>query len=394
MTLHQHTFSSNELPETLEVREYLENIISLMPGHVYWKDLNGVFQGCNDLQAKSAKLSSRKEIIGKTDYDMPWKEQADILRVYDLEVMSTGIPKTIEEPSTLADGTEAIFLSKKVPHHYKGKIIGIVGISFDITEQKRLEKELQETLHKLDGMTVVAASIAHELRTPLATLSASIHNLREVFPDLLEGYRLAKEAGLPVKPLRQNYLDLMQDTLKSMEKETRAAFTFIEILLMNVKPALDEGEEKVFSIHKIITETIDRYPFSFNQKNLMQWKNQESNDFKIKGKAILITHILFNLIKNALYYIEKAGKGEITISLKPGDKFNTLYVKDTGTGMPPEVVSHVFDRFFSRTPHGAGIGLTYCKMAMETFHGNITCQSVDGEYTLFTLTFPAKFEAI
>jgi signal transduction histidine kinase len=166
------------------------------------------------------------------------------------------------------------------------------------------------------------------------------------------------------------------------------------MLLMNVKPALDEGEEKIFSIHKIITETIDRYPFSFNQKNLMHWKDQGANDFQIKGKAILITHILFNLIKNALYYIEKAGKGEITISLKPGDKFNTLYVKDTGTGMPPEVVGHVFDRFFSRTPHGAGIGLTYCKMAMETFNGNITCQSVDGEYTLFTLTFPAKFKDV
>jgi signal transduction histidine kinase len=62
--------------------------------------------------------------------------------------------------------------------------------------------------------------------------------------------------------------------------------------------------------------------------------------------------------------------------------------------MPSDVVKHVFDRFFSCTPHGAGIGLTYCKMAMETFRGNITCQSVDGEYTLFTLTFPARFEEI
>jgi signal transduction histidine kinase len=55
--------------------------------------------------------------------------------------------------------------------------------------------------------------------------------------------------------------------------------------------------------------------------------------------------------------------------------------------MPSEVLKHIFDRFFTRTHHGSGIGLTFCKMAMEAFGGDITCESVEGDYTLFVLTF-------
>ena len=131
---------NNQCQLTSETKDFLENIIALMPGHVYWKDKNGVLLGCNDLQAIDAGLLSRHEIIGKTDYDMPWKEQADILRKIDREVINTGVPKIIEEPSTLADGSETIFLSHKVPLYYKGQIIGILGISFDITMRHEAEE--------------------------------------------------------------------------------------------------------------------------------------------------------------------------------------------------------------------------------------------------------------
>src|SRR6185312_10385114 len=95
--------------------QLLDNIISLMPGHVYWKDKDGFFLGCNEEQARAAGLNSRQEIIGKTDFELPWKEQASILRSSDLKVMKTGKPVVFEEPSVLANGTKAIFLSKKVP---------------------------------------------------------------------------------------------------------------------------------------------------------------------------------------------------------------------------------------------------------------------------------------
>jgi signal transduction histidine kinase len=106
------------------------------------------------------------------------------------------------------------------------------------------------------------------------------------------------------------------------------------------------------------------------------------------GDDILFTHVLFNLLKNALYYIRAASKGEISIWCEQNEKFNILHFKDTGLGMDKEVLEHIFERFFTRTRHGSGVGLAFCKLVMQSFGGDIICDSVKGEYTDFTLSFP------
>ncbi len=378
----------------IERLELLENIIALTPGHVYWKDIDGVMRGCNDLQARSAGFSSRQEMIGKTDYDMPWKEQADMLRKVDIEIMRTGIPQTVEEPSTLADGTEAIFLSNKVPLYLGGKILGILGISMDITERKRIEKELQETQNKLDGMTLVSSIIAHELRTPLAAFGVATENVKKIFPELKQTYVLAKQKGVAQGDVDTRYLDYVDEMLGSMDKEVRAAFTFIDISLMNTNPALDQGKPEIFSINEGVDEALARYPFNDEQRKLVQWQSNDKMKFMINGDKTLFIHVLFNLIKNALYYIAKAGNGNIQIWVEQGAGGNKLYFKDTGTGISRDILPKIFDRFFTRTYHGAGVGLTFCKTVMESLGGGITCESVEGEFTLFSLTFPGSIPTL
>lgn len=61
---------------------------------------------------------------------------------------------------------------------------------------------------------------------------------------------------------------------------------------------------------------------------------------------------------------------------------------DTGKGISKDILPHVFDRFFTRTQHGAGVGLAFCKMVMHSFGGDIRCQSEEGKHTLFSLSFP------
>ena len=94
--------------------EMLENILALMPGHVYWVDAQGFYLGCNDNQAKAAGLLSRKDIVGKKNKDLPWNFNAGVLPVLDRinqEVIQTGKPILLEEPAILEDGSELIFLS-------------------------------------------------------------------------------------------------------------------------------------------------------------------------------------------------------------------------------------------------------------------------------------------
>lgn len=100
--------------------------------------------------------------------------------------------------------------------------------------------------------------------------------------------------------------------------------------------------------------------------------------------------MIFNLLKNAIYYIRDANKGKIYIWAEHDVNFNILHVKDTGKGISASILPNIFNQFFTNTPHGAGIGLTFCKMVMERFGGDIICYSKKGEYADFILYFPRK----
>src|SRR5437868_5723897 len=104
--------------------QQLETIISLLPGHVYWSNRQNIFMGCNDQQARDAKLATRDDIVGKRNQDMLWKDQADSLDAINERVMETGRPHIVEEMAEMANGM-GVYLSQKVPlRNRQGNIIG------------------------------------------------------------------------------------------------------------------------------------------------------------------------------------------------------------------------------------------------------------------------------
>lgn len=371
-------FSQRKKKSTEDTQELLENIISVMPGHVYWVNEEGIYLGCNNNQAKSAGLSSRKEITGKRNKDLPWNTNSgtlpEELDQINKTVIQTGETTMLEEPALLADGTEASFLSIKSPlRNNKNKIVGMVGISIDITEKKKIEAELIKTKTRLDGMTILGASIAHELRTPFASLNVTAKTLETKINNL------AKQITTP----EENVIALQHD-VASIKKEVKASLTFIDMLLLNINPTINEAKIEDFSIKHCITDSLERFPFIGKQHELVIWNESKNPDFIVHAEQLLVIHVFFNLLKNALYYIAKARKGNIEITIKD----HTVYFKDTGTGIDKEHLPHIFKRFFSKTYHGAGVGLTFCEWVMDNLGGKITCESEEGHYTLFTLHFP------
>ncbi len=127
-----------------ESQKFLQLIIDNIPQLVFWKDPQSTFLGCNQLFAKAAGFASSQDIIGKTDYDMPWeKEESDWFRESDRRVMGSGIPElAISEPIKKADGKQAWAETNKIPlRDAKGRTIGILGTFQDVTERKQLEQE-------------------------------------------------------------------------------------------------------------------------------------------------------------------------------------------------------------------------------------------------------------
>jgi len=164
-------YRNNTLLDNENLSEMLESILSIMPGHLYWVGKDGTYLGCNENQAKSAGLNTRQDIKGKRNQDLPWNFNSqtlpEVLDQINQEVMETGKTLIVEEPAVLKDGTQRVFLSNKVPLRNKeGSIIGMVGISIDITDKKQMEAEL--ILAKNKAKAVNIKNMCQDVQPPLS----------------------------------------------------------------------------------------------------------------------------------------------------------------------------------------------------------------------------------
>ena len=125
----------------------LQLVMQNVPQGIFWKDRHSTYLGCNNVFAKNAGLESAEEIVGKTDYDLPWSpEQAASFREYDRRIMENDAPEYhIIEQQREANGNLAWLETNKVPlHDAQGQVIGILGTYEIITERKRAEEALRE----------------------------------------------------------------------------------------------------------------------------------------------------------------------------------------------------------------------------------------------------------
>ena len=145
-----------ELQETAQrleqSRNMLQLIIESVPVRVFWKDSDLRFMGCNTLFARDAGLSHPEQLLGKDDFAMGWREQADLYRTDDRQVMESRRPKiNMVEPQTTPAGATIWLNTSKVPLQMPdGEVFGVLGVYEDITERKLAEEELHDTRERLE----------------------------------------------------------------------------------------------------------------------------------------------------------------------------------------------------------------------------------------------------
>lgn len=229
---------------------------------------------------------------------------------------------------------------------------------------------------KMKAAASLASQVAHECRTPLTGIRFEADGCERLI------------ARLPASPAR----DKLAASHRRVRQHINSANSVIDLLLSNVaQHHRGSAAAELHSMSAIIAQAIERYSFKPKQSELLHI--EASEDFSFRGSDLLMVHVLFNLMKNGLRAIEARGGSDhaFTITLRRGADTNKVIVSDTGEGIPPELLSYLFIPFVSaqRPGVGTGLGLSFCRMIVESAGGRISCQSAVNVGTTFTIELPA-----
>jgi two-component system, CAI-1 autoinducer sensor kinase/phosphatase CqsS len=245
-------------------------------------------------------------------------------------------------------------------------------------------KQLQAQKTKISLMRSLSGSIAHEMRNPLNSITNAIASVQNTLPvkpgsdaSAKSYYRLSHSDLIDL----HNIIEDSSDTLNSANK-----------IIDSILSSLQGGEVVADEFIRIKSETaidaaLSRFPYTdSSEKQLIRVNTIKSFDFF--GDYDLFFFVLFNLLKNALYYKDQHNFSiEITTDATASE--NIISVRDKGPGIKPKYREVIFESFYTSNKKGGnGLGLSFCRRVIDSFGGTIICDSKEGEWTEFTITLP------
>jgi two-component system, response regulator PhcR len=266
--------------------------------------------------------------------------------------------------------------------------------AFYLYHAKRFDQDLLK--EKRLAMFQLAGNIAHELRTPILTIKSLASGVTNYLPRLIEAYQKAKEQKVSIPEIRTPHQQKLQNAVVDIINEAQHSLSVIDMLMVNATNEKNDPDSYTnYSMRECIKETLHRYIIKEDQKEKITF--EDDTDFLSRGSSTLMTHVFFNLLKNALYAIAaNENKGTIHIRMESGDKYNLICFRDTATGIDSHALPYIFEDFYSTKKSGAGsnigLGLAFCKNTLTNFGGSIECNTEPGSFTEFILKLPVISE--
>jgi PAS domain S-box-containing protein len=369
----QHKLAEESLRESEEKYRILSE---LSPEMIFLVDLNGYITYLNKAGAAQFKVNPR-EIEGKHITDIFDPDDAS----HNLE----HIQKVIKTKSSLYNETEMKFPFGKIwlgtrlsPIFNKEyQVVSILGLSIDITERKRAEKELIKAKEKAESANKLKdafiANISHEIRTPLTGIIGMTSIIKELFQSNIKKEDEVLFEGIDIS---SNRIIRTVDMILN--------FSRLQVGDFNITP-------NKINISLICTNLVKEFNAAAKNKSLELSFQNNCGDTEVLADEYSITMAISNLIDNAIKF---TNKGSVTVILhKEKNDDLVLDVKDTGIGINQEYIEHIFEPYrqeemgYGRAYEGVGLGLAIVKKVIDLNNAIITVVNKKGEGTTFSINF-------
>ncbi|WP_262965202.1 hybrid sensor histidine kinase/response regulator [Methylobacter psychrophilus] len=342
-------------------------------GVIFVKDKQGRFLLGNQALAESYGTSP-EGLIGLTEADFNANSD-EVTRFYknDLLVISSRLSKIIpDEKVTHTDGSVHWYNTIKIPLIDDDKCNKVLVVATNITEHKRATQALHLANRRKDEFL---AMLAHELRNPLAPIRNAVQLLKIQAikdPKLLWSCNTIDRQVTHMTRL----LDDLLDVARIMQGKIRLNIEYLELTDI-VNNALETS-------HSLIESRGQELIISPSMHS--QWINVD---------RIRLAQVLSNLLNNAAKYTDDGGK--ITLNIRREDTEIVIEIRDTGIGIAPDILPHIFDLFtqadhsLAHSQGGLGLGLTLVRQLVEIHGGTVTAASDGiGKGSSFTVRLPAS----
>jgi PAS domain S-box-containing protein len=364
--------------------------------HIFVLDTDGTYCFSND-QVQQFGLAKGAELVGRKLHDVYRPKSFNRYRKMLNEVIRLGTAVSFHHQKRTVDGLE-YHRDTLYPIHLNGKIHSIGGICSNISEQKKIEKQLFQS-QKMEALGALVAGVAHEINNPINLLLFNLPLLEKMWQDLLpllnERARNApdhKIGGLPPEFIKQNLPRLISDMEMAANRVARIV-SGLKGFARKSNPA-DKWDVQV----NLAVKNAARLANATVKKSKTVLELDLAADLPlIQANLQNLEQIVLNLIINALQSIGHE-KGSVRIATELCQKDHTIVitVADNGRGINPAVAETIFDPFVTdrQAAGGTGLGLSVTYNLVKAHNGDIYFSTKPEKGTLFTVVLPIDSKRI
>jgi hypothetical protein len=360
---------------------FWNELLDAIPVAIYFKDAQGRFLGMNRALEWLFDID-RRSAIGRTSAQVFSDGYADEHIERDRELLARPSRQSYEMEMPLPDGTpRTLYYSKASMTDAGGAVTGMIGVIFDTTERKVLERRLEDAKDAAEGAnrakSQFLANMSHEIRTPMNGIIGMTDlvldtRLSAVQRDYVETVRQSADALMEII---NDLLDLSKIEAGRLELES-IDFELRELLDHLAKPIALSAQRKGLALRLELGAALPRIA---------------------RGDPVRLRQVLVNLLGNAVKFTER---GAVTLAVDSRDAGPSLLgeprslwldceVRDTGLGIPADKLDLIFDAFAqadsstTRRFGGTGLGLAITRRIVEAMGGEIGVASMPGEGSRF-----------